>query len=284
MSSRRNFIKIGAAAVAGAAVASAVEIPLMTAQSQQKDQEIQQKNQQISQLQTQAGEASQLTGFLALNPREQVLVEAIAETMIPTDENGPGAKEAGVIYFIDRQLAGSYGKSGNMYLQGPFVRPNQKGPVTVGGKTYPKGTIPARIGAGTYYQYPFNLREYWRRGLQYLDEYANSTYNATFDKLSADQKTQVLKDLADNKPTKFEGPMPNEFFFELHDMVTAGFFTDPLYGGNRGMASWILTGSNGTNQGADQGLTTKQIMLMDKPVRLKPMSLADLQGGRVQHG
>ncbi len=48
-SSRRDFIKIGAAAVGGAAVASAVEIPLLTQQNnsalQQKDAQIQQKDQ-----------------------------------------------------------------------------------------------------------------------------------------------------------------------------------------------------------------------------------------------
>jgi len=31
-------------------------------------------------------------------------IEALAEQIIPSDETGPGAKEAGVIYFIDRAL------------------------------------------------------------------------------------------------------------------------------------------------------------------------------------
>ena len=113
MTNRREFIKLGIAALGGAAVASAIEIPTYTSQIQQKDQ-------QINQLQSEIDKLSQGIGFLTLNPKEQMIDEAMAETMIPTDENGSGAREARVIYFIDRMLAGNYGKSGNMYLQGPW--------------------------------------------------------------------------------------------------------------------------------------------------------------------
>src|SRR5207302_9991061 len=52
---------------------------------------------------------------------EQTLVEAIVETIIPSDSSGPGAKEAGVIYFIDRQLAADYGQSANMFRDAPHI-------------------------------------------------------------------------------------------------------------------------------------------------------------------
>ncbi|HYK39483.1 MAG TPA: gluconate 2-dehydrogenase subunit 3 family protein [Candidatus Eremiobacteraceae bacterium] len=42
--------------------------------------------------------------FEFLNPEEAAEIEAIASRIIPSDET-PGAKEAGVIYFIDRALA-----------------------------------------------------------------------------------------------------------------------------------------------------------------------------------
>ena len=64
-----------------------------------------------------------MTGFVTLSTTEQSLLSAIAHAMIPTDSNGPSANEAGVIYFIDRQLATDYGKSAHMYMQGPFVPP-----------------------------------------------------------------------------------------------------------------------------------------------------------------
>ena len=178
MVDRRQFIKIGAGAVAGAAVASAVAVPFYTAQVADKDskiaslqgqidsatqrsaqlqnqltsasqqvstlqgqvtatsQQLTSANQQVSTLQGQVTTANQQnsqlqqqlsstqslltqgTGFLSLNVKEQAVVEALAETLIPTDSaTGPGAKEAGVIYFIDRQLWGTYGNSGNLYTQ-----------------------------------------------------------------------------------------------------------------------------------------------------------------------
>lgn len=41
---------------------------------------------------------------------EARIVAAATERIFPSDETGPGAKEAGVVIFIDRQLAGPYGQ------------------------------------------------------------------------------------------------------------------------------------------------------------------------------
>src|SRR5690349_23346433 len=50
-------------------------------------------------------------GYVFFNPAEAAFVEAASQRMIPADELGPGAVEAGVPVFIDRQLAGDYGKA-----------------------------------------------------------------------------------------------------------------------------------------------------------------------------
>jgi gluconate 2-dehydrogenase gamma chain len=55
------------------------------------------------------------------NAGEARIVEAACERIIPSDETGPGAKEAGVVIFIDRQLAGPYGKDKYRYTKDPFV-------------------------------------------------------------------------------------------------------------------------------------------------------------------
>ncbi|MDQ1279754.1 MAG: gluconate 2-dehydrogenase gamma chain [Thermoproteota archaeon] len=273
---RRQFIKYLVAGAIGAGAVTVVEYPILNNQIQNDNKQISDLNTQVSSLQNKLDTSLQHQGFLTLNPDEQTLVEAIVETMIPTDSNGPGGKEAGVIYFIDNQLAGSYGKGGNMYLQGPFVQPNQ-GALTVQSITYSGGTIAPRLQAGTSYQYPFNLREYWQKGLAYIQAYSQSAYGGKFDTLSSDNRTKVLQDLYDNKPINFLGPQPAEFFNELYDMVIAGFMTDPLYGGNIGMASWQLMGSTGVNDGQDQGYTTKQLMVATTPTRLSPKSLGDIQ-------
>jgi gluconate 2-dehydrogenase gamma chain len=49
-------------------------------------------------------------------------IQAASERIFPTDESGPGATEAGVIVYIDRQLAGPYGKDKYRYTKGPWIQ------------------------------------------------------------------------------------------------------------------------------------------------------------------
>src|SRR5690349_8312082 len=51
---------------------------------------------------------------------EALTVAAAASRIFPSDGTGPGAREAGVAIFIDRQLAGSYGRDRFRYTQPPF--------------------------------------------------------------------------------------------------------------------------------------------------------------------
>jgi gluconate 2-dehydrogenase gamma chain len=51
---------------------------------------------------------------------EALIVAAAASRIFPSDASGPGAREAGVSIYIDRQLAGSYGRDRFRYAQAPF--------------------------------------------------------------------------------------------------------------------------------------------------------------------
>jgi gluconate 2-dehydrogenase gamma chain len=51
---------------------------------------------------------------------EALVVAAAASRIFPSDESGPGAREAGVAIYIDRQLAGPWGRDRYRYTQGPF--------------------------------------------------------------------------------------------------------------------------------------------------------------------
>ncbi|MGA2665682.1 MAG: gluconate 2-dehydrogenase subunit 3 family protein [Nitrososphaerales archaeon] len=239
--------------------------------------------------------------FQIFTPTEVTLVEAIASTMIPTDSNGPGAKEAGVVYFIDGQLASKYGVSGHMYMQGPFVQHDlttavtpaeapriftaQNGQAyTVGANTsFSAGTMKTVPDNGMRYQYNFNLRYFWHLGLQALETYSQTAYGGLFEDLSAADQLKALQDLYNNVPTQanFNSIVPSDFFYELFFMVYSGFTMDPMYGGNQGMVGWLLTGNNGVNMGNfyGEGYTTKQIMLMTDPPTLKPASLGQFQKG-----
>ena len=197
-------------------------------------------------------------------------------------------------------LAGNYGKGGNMYLQGPFVTPQKAGTaLTVMGAVYPSttktaisysnGTIAPRLEAGTAYQYAFNPREFWRRGLAALETYSNAAKGNNYEKLSVTDQTTILTDLFTNSSSNtalqsaFQGPTAAEFVNEVYDMVVAGFFADPLYGGNQNLVGWKLIAFNGNYWGDDIGLGAKKLMVAGTPTRLTPKSLAQFQaeGGGV---
>ncbi|MDA4113584.1 MAG: gluconate 2-dehydrogenase subunit 3 family protein [Thaumarchaeota archaeon] len=240
------------------------------------------------------------TAFQTLGVDEATLIEAIAATFIPTDSNGPGATEAGVVYFIDGQLNGKYGASGHMYMQGPFIGHDLTTSITpveparpytaangklytIGGGTFSAGTMKTVPDNGMRYQYNFNLRSFWHLGLQAVQAYANSAYGGNFEKLSSANQVKLLQDLYNNVPSQksFSNIVPADFFYELFFMVYSGFTMDPMYGGNKGMVGWLLTGNNGVNMGNfyGEGYTSKQIMVMANPPVLKPASLGQFQKG-----
>jgi gluconate 2-dehydrogenase gamma chain len=71
--------------------------------------------------------------------QEALIVAAAASRIFPSDDSGPGAKETGVVIYIDRQLAGPYGRDRYRFTQGPF---NETAPVELGyqGKATPSET------------------------------------------------------------------------------------------------------------------------------------------------
>src|SRR2546427_1080057 len=272
---RREFLKLGLAAAASAVTASAIEIPLFGSQNSSMQTQLNSANTQIANLKNRV---NSVVGCVSLSVTEQSLLEKIVETSIPTDAD-PGATEAGVMYFIDRQLAGDYGQSANMFMDGPFVPPAQTGPITVGTQTYSAGSPKVRVGAGTNYQYPLNLREFWRVGLIALQAYANSAYGGNFETLSSANQLLLLQDLWANKPTSFSKILPSDFAYELTFMTWAGFLMDPIYGGNQNMVGWTFTGFNGVNFGNfyGEGQDQKALMVATAPTRLQPASLAQYQ-------
>ena len=52
---------------------------------------------------------------------EARVVAAACERIFPNDATGPGASSAGVVVYIDRQLAGPYGRDKYRYVAPPFV-------------------------------------------------------------------------------------------------------------------------------------------------------------------
>ena len=78
---------------------------------------------------------------------EALIVAAVASRIFPSDETGPGAQEAGVAVYIDRQLAGPWGRDRYRYTQKPFEE-----------------NAPAEFG----YQGEATPRQVYRDGLNHL--------------------------------------------------------------------------------------------------------------------
>ena len=66
-------------------------------------------------------EAQEIKIPLRFFKREEALdIAAAAAQIFPSDDSGPGANEAGAVIYIDRQLAGPYGRGRDRYTQPPF--------------------------------------------------------------------------------------------------------------------------------------------------------------------
>jgi len=192
---------------------------------------------------------------------EFVYVTAMAETIWPTDDLGPGAKVAGVGYYIDGQLAGSWGQGHRFYLNGPFYAPTD---------------------TGHGWQIPLTPADVYRAFLPGFDAYSSATYGAPFPSLSAAQQTQALTDL---QTAKAQIPLAgstafgsSDFFSMLRQNVLEGMLSDPAYGGNRGMVGWKWIGFPGDpmRRGDDYYkyvFTNKKYPAASKPLPLMPSSL-----------
>src|ERR1041385_5656187 len=60
--------------------------------------------------------------WLFLTGDEGRAVEALADRIIPADAETPGGKDAGCAVFLDRQLAGPYGRQEGYYIRPPFMK------------------------------------------------------------------------------------------------------------------------------------------------------------------
>ncbi|HEY3721279.1 MAG TPA: gluconate 2-dehydrogenase subunit 3 family protein [Roseiarcus sp.] len=154
---------------------------------------------------------------------EGAAVEAIADRIIPADAETPGGKDAGCALFIDRQLAGPYGRQEGLYVRPPFLKGiKQQGP---------------QDEAGPAQQY--------REGLAALDRFCRANHGGkAFAELGDADKDAILTGL-ESSTVKLDGADGKALFELLLKDVQQGFFADPIYGGNRDMVAWRMIGYPG---------------------------------------
>jgi gluconate 2-dehydrogenase gamma chain len=186
--------------------------------------------------------------LLTLTASEHAFFVAAADTIVPADELSPSGSECGVATFIDRQLAGAYGSGARLYREGPF----------------PKGK--PELG----YQLALTPREFFRAGIAAANDWSRKTYGKDFDRLSEKDREAALKAIEDGK-APFPGFTSTMFFNALLQITMEGFFADPIYGGNRNMASWKMIGYPGLPATYKEDIKRYFGKKYDKP----PRSIAD---------
>jgi gluconate 2-dehydrogenase gamma chain len=149
--SRRGFLKASAATAAIAGIA-------VPAKAEQKPEPV------------------ALTEYQpdCLKPSEWVFVMAAVARLIPSDGDGPGAIETRVPVFIDKQLAGDYGKASDWYMVGP----------------YEPAASPLRG-----WQTPLSPLEIYQQAIPLFDEWCKTTHGKIFAELDAETQDKALTSL-----------------------------------------------------------------------------------------
>jgi gluconate 2-dehydrogenase gamma chain len=160
--------------------------------------------------------------LLALTATEAAFVSAAVDAFIPADELSPSGTDCGIVTYIDRQLASAWGGGAKMYRGGPF----QKGKPEQG------------------YQLALTPKEFFAAGIAEANAWSRKTYGKEFDRLAPDERVAALKAMEAGK-AEFTGMGAKPFFEALLAATIEGFFSDPIYGGNRDKASWKMLGFPG---------------------------------------
>ena len=190
-------------------------------------------------------------GFLT-RPEVQFL-DAAVERLIPTDELGPGARDAGVTCYIDRQLTSTWGMHGRNYRNGPWHDGT------------PQQGFQSRL----------TPQEIYRCGIAETEVHCKRQYGKSFRLLAAEQQDEVLKAL-EKDAIELPSLSAKLFFGLLWRNTEEGFFSDPVYGGNQDKAGWRLLGFPGVASSSYGTLLYTQT----GPYRVEPVSILDVQEGR----
>jgi gluconate 2-dehydrogenase gamma chain len=170
--------------------------------------------------------------------------------MVPADEISPKGTDLGVNIYIDRALAGGWGKGDRLYMQGPW-----------------------KLGTPSQgYQLPLTPAQLYRAGIAATNAHCQKTYGNTFDRITAEQRQDVLIGLSTSKITFDSGLPVRVFWTTLYQTVVEGMYSDPIYGGNRNKAGWAIIGFPGVIAVHRDHVAQYR----GKPFPSKPVGIADM--------
>jgi len=169
---------------------------------------------------------------------QRATIAAAMARIIPTDDT-PGAQEAGCIDFLENYLSG---------IDFILAKPDGSGFEVLEGKS-----------AGAWLRRVQLMRARYIDGVRDLDRRAHAAHGAQFVALSTEQQDGVLSDVSASasgdvaiSPTSAEPALQQTltevelpFFPLLVTHTRQGFYSDPIYGGNRNQAGWKMIGFPG---------------------------------------
>jgi gluconate 2-dehydrogenase gamma chain len=194
-----------------------------------------------------APEPAPTGGWKYLTLSEADFIGAAADRIIPADPTGPSAREAGVPEFIDRQLAGGYGQGDHFYLGGPW----------------PEGT------ESQGYQSRLTPAQFYRAAIAEIERHVGQSNDGkSFKALDAKAQDTLLKEM-ESGALKLKGSVDAKAFFTMFlQNVKEGYFSDPIYGGNKNGSAWAMIGFPGAHYDYSPWVTAYNQRVPVKPVGL----------------
>jgi gluconate 2-dehydrogenase gamma chain len=189
--------------------------------------------------------------YLSLGPDEAAFVEALVDVMCPADALTPRGVDCGLALFIDRQLAGGFGKGERLYLRGP-VRPG-------------------RPEDG--YQLSLTPEQFFKVGIAAADTSCRRLHGKRFTELSASDADAFLSAIADGRVADDRVSLVEWFNELVYPLFVQACFADPIYGGNRDTVFWKMVGYPGLP--AVNGLNMAKYRGKPFPGARTPKSMAD---------
>lgn len=136
---------------------------------------------------------------------------AATEVIFPEDDNGPGAIELGVPYYIDKQLASLWGKNADDYMMRPFG----------------KEEIPLTRG------------DIMIQGIRKINIESQNSHKEDFRDLEEDNQIAILQRFESGE-VEMNLISSTSFFALLRQLTIEGCYCDPLHGGNNNMDGWKM--------------------------------------------
>lgn len=191
------------------------------------------------------------TPYQSLGPDEATFVEALVNILCPADEYSPNGVDCGLATYIDRQLAGPFGKGAGRYQNGPCRR----------GKP--------ELGL----QLPLTPEQFFKAGIAAANAVCVRDRGKPFDQLAAADAQQFLESVQSDQAVH-DGLSLSLWFNEVvYRLFVEGCFADPMYGGNRNAVFWKMIGYPGLP--ANHALDVVRYRGKPYPQAQDPKSIAD---------